>query len=411
MFVSPAKITIMDIDFIINSIFPTEYKIVYDTENNKIVTSGDIELFVCKTEKGFFIKNQMVIDKVVCRKLNKNTVLQIITDPVRRYRTKHLNYRVFIPNKGIPTLSNSRKLYLTPALLLTWRSWFSLEFITKIVKYSCPNQEWWLKYVEGTYKHFPFSEKNIPLDTLRKSNNLQQYLNKINFTSHPVSAKWLSNLTLADITFLMASGCFVHNPVHLWENADKLISNHNLKEVFVDSVKMASDCSGKITFSTDQDALQRQHDRILTDFLKIKEPVPLTVNEIFEKFSKDFPEYKLISEGNRLTLEGQLMKHCVASREQQINSGNSAIFHIDWHTHIKGYTLQINRNSREDVIRLNLYEGKGFANESLPNDLHKKIIDDIAEFNDKLIRESGKMIFQEFKKPQPHYHDDYFEQF
>lgn len=315
------------------------------------INESFIEFFIVRVDKGFFIKKVINMKGSASFVLNKQNLDKILKKERRSYPLKQEAYKIFIPDKGIPTItSGGKRAYLSPNQMYAWtNNNISLDIIRKITQYSCPHQQWWVDtfennrvigFLDGAMDYL------LPLDIVRKSSNMQSYLNKINYLDHPVSASWFKDRNIINVTHYIIVANKLNNPIFFLQNVDKIEISHQLSIEFYDTLKMANEIGEKFSFYTDLKSLTKQHDKILEIFLEKAEPQPINMSEEFVEFSREFPNYKLINDGNKLSIEGKRMKHCVASRSDYIRTGSAGIYHVDYGTE-RGYTFQLNKIKQE----------------------------------------------------------------
>lgn len=105
-----------------------------------------------------------------------------------------------------------------------------------------------------------------------------------------------------------------------------------------------------------------------------KENKILTIKEEHTKLSLlNDSRIELITSSKRLLEEGCNLQHCVASYESRINSGQCAIYSIDWND--EKYTAEI---SNYEILQV-----RGFRNKDCPEDLYLFLKDNLCLLKNK----------------------------
>jgi hypothetical protein len=114
----------------------------------------------------------------------------------------------------------------------------------------------------------------------------------------------------------------------------ELLDNH----LFYDTCKMANTLGRKINCSWGSKRLKEEHDKWSKEITRIvldcEIEYDLNIRPIYKAFAK-FSKYKLLKTNKDMLGEGMLQHHCVGTYINQVDKGETAIFHV------KGYTLQV----------------------------------------------------------------------
>jgi|TARA_R110000782_G_scaffold21110_1_gene56885 hypothetical protein len=164
------------------------------------------------------------------------------------------------------------------------------------------------------------------------------------------------------------------------ENLDENLFNH---PYFIDTCKMASSLNKKINCSWGIPRFISEHDKWskeITNVLLLNEKLSkLHINDVFREFSA-FSDYKLLETNYDMIEDGLVMKHCVATYIDRVNSGVCGIYKVD------GYTMELRVfNSKHINKELNYVQIKGVNNCEPPNELKTLIKEVLTSFNNEIM--------------------------
>lgn len=174
-------------------------------------------------------------------------------------------------------------------------------------------------------------------------------------------------------------------------NPEFLIKDTQTNYLFKDSIRMAEVLGEKVNCLWTVKRLTQEHDawaKKITDITMVEADRKLNVKKEYLDFAK-WAGYNIITTTKELAYEGNRQSHCVGTYSSQINSGKSAIFHIE------GYTAELSFNGW-----LSLDQFQGFKNKMAPPELRAKVMKQIDKFNDN----------NKYSKPKPqvYYSNDWF---
>jgi hypothetical protein len=135
-------------------------------------------------------------------------------------------------------------------------------------------------------------------------------------------------------------------PIKRWHSILKVLDNlENVTpellndHLFYDTCKMANTLGRKINCAWGAKRLREEHDKWSKEITRIvldcEIEYDLNIRPIYKAFA-DFSGYRLLKTNKDMLGEGMLQHHCVGTYIDQVDKGQSAIFHV------KGYTLQVN---------------------------------------------------------------------
>lgn len=165
------------------------------------------------------------------------------------------------------------------------------------------------------------------------------------------------------------------NPKY-WKKVRRNIRGQEFKHIYQysnDAIQMAFVLDRTINLNWSERRWEEEHDSMskeITTMLSKIDNRNLKVHEVFVDFSKR-NNVDLISTTGRLSAEGAIQHHCVASYAGKVDSGRSGIYHIN------GYTLELifSLNS----LRIGQVAGK--RNSNAPNELRAEIERMVSNFN------------------------------
>jgi hypothetical protein len=254
----------------------------------------------------------------------------------------------------------------------------------KLLTLHC-HQQWLeeLLQVPGQYcLRFPITNNLV-----RGCSSLQQFINKINFSSHKVSAKQFVNMGLENIIDIMTVSSNLHNPHDLFEHMAEYLQekrNHTAKYLLIeDYFYMCSRQGEKAWFSLNRERIRLHHDKAVLRELETAKVAPINIAPVAHVFQTYFPgdHYELIEDGARLKKEAILQRHCVSSYDRKINNFQCFIISVV-HAGAR-YTAEISiKKHEEDGIRLLVNQFQGFGNTAVPDVLVEELVQLTHKFND-----------------------------
>lgn len=163
------------------------------------------------------------------------------------------------------------------------------------------------------------------------------------------------------------------------ENLHNTLPTYNF-HTFYDTVKMAKTLNRKVNCSWSARRLKEVHDewsKEITDIVFTEGDRILNINKLFVEFS-EFSGFELLRTTKELAIEGKKQSHCVATYANVVDSGNSAIFHIN------GFTLELTSRYTQDYSSkiLIIKQFRGYKNCDAPKELYNLVLDKLNEFND-----------------------------
>lgn len=145
---------------------------------------------------------------------------------------------------------------------------------------------------------------------------------------------------------------------------------------FTDILKMAQITNTIINLGWSAKRFEQEHNKMGEIITEIKfsqeNETPLNNSKIFIDFA-NYSGFNLIKSNKELVLEGMYQHHCIATYENQINNGNSGIYHVN------GYTLEL--GFYEKGVWLKQIKGK--YNVNPPTEFKVEIEKYINNFNTK----------------------------
>jgi hypothetical protein len=234
------------------------------------------------------------------------------------------------------------------------------------------NNEWLeplirgIDYIEG-----------LGMELIRKCSSLQDFLNAINLTDHPVSHKWFEGMNLKLIVERMKQAALLHNPVAYLSTP--IIATHSDSDnyqLLIDSFSMAEKLNEKFWFNPKK--IREKHDELVLIQLEKDTTIhSIEVSPFWKKVYKDlFTDWELIEDGKRLKREGIQQSHCVDSYHYKISSGECMILSREWEG--KRYTLELKRKMDKTIY---VNQCQGFGNSSAPGHLVEDIDNRLKGYN------------------------------
>jgi len=160
-----------------------------------------------------------------------------------------------------------------------------------------------------------------------------------------------------------------------------------------DTVNLGFKLNRKVNAAWSVKRLKLEHDNWAKEYTEIVMELsnrPLNIHPAFIELSKVI-DGTLLKTTKDLAVEGAQQKHCVASYSSTIDSGRTAIFHIN------GFTAEVIKNGTQFELK----QFNGFANKRAPDEIRNKVAGFLVSFS-----ENNKHIFS-----LPHQriqHEDYF---
>jgi hypothetical protein len=151
--------------------------------------------------------------------------------------------------------------------------------------------------------------------------------------------------------------------------------------LFYDSLKMAKTLDRVVNCSWGLKRLKEEHDAWsaeINNVMYIADNRPLKIRGVFTHFM-EYSGYDMKSTTRLLAEEGIKQKHCVGTYVRDVDTGGSAIFHVE------GYTLEVktqpNPNLETSVLMLCNAQFRGFRNSVAPVALREKVQLMLDSFN------------------------------
>lgn len=157
---------------------------------------------------------------------------------------------------------------------------------------------------------------------------------------------------------------------------DEMFSNH----LFMDACKMAASVGKKVNCSWGINRLKEEHDswaREISNVLLFNQKnTNMNIHHIYEDFAK-YSGYELLKTNFDMIHDGLVMKHCVATYIDKVNSGQCGIYKVD------GYTMELRFAYGETNYKptLSIIQIKGYQNSHPPRELVVDVSNKISTFN------------------------------
>lgn len=170
-------------------------------------------------------------------------------------------------------------------------------------------------------------------------------------------------------------------------NIESLNSEFLNSHYFMDSCRLGGLLGKKVNCSWSLKRLKAEHDewsKQVNDVVMKYEPViNLNIAQVYRDFA-EFSGYELLTTNHELINEGRIMRHCVGSYANSVNSGHSGILRVENHTLEIGYRnvwdSKTGHSSNKKQLIYNQLKGVGNANP--PNDLDEGVKMMIKAFNE-----------------------------
>lgn len=130
-----------------------------------------------------------------------------------------------------------------------------------------------------------------------------------------------------------------HGVMKVLDNLENVTPELLNDHLFADTCKMANTLGRKINCAWGSKRLKEEHDKWAKEITRIvldcELEYVLNIRPIYKAFA-NFSGYRLLKTNKDMLAEGMMQHHCVGTYIDQVDRGQSAIFHV------KGYTLQLN---------------------------------------------------------------------
>ncbi len=165
------------------------------------------------------------------------------------------------------------------------------------------------------------------------------------------------------------------------DNAENLYNTLGTYDfsTFYDTLKMAKILDRRVNCSWSARRLKEEHDKWakeITDIVFVEGDRPMSVNQIFIKFS-EMSGFKLLKTTKEMNYEGRKNNHCVATYVSNVDNGRSGIYSIG------DYTLELVNTWSIDHSKpgLKINQFRGYSNCEAPSDLFDLVKSKLDEFN------------------------------
>jgi hypothetical protein len=132
--------------------------------------------------------------------------------------------------------------------------------------------------------------------------------------------------------------------IHVDHLREDMVRSHN----FIDTCKMARTLGKKVNCKWGLKRLTQEHDnwaKLITQIeLDCISEYEMNIRPIYHSFA-EFSGYRILKTNKDMLMEGMFQKHCVGTYINDVDKGNTAIFHV------KGYTLQLSVEENQEVVR------------------------------------------------------------
>jgi len=228
-----------------------------------------------------------------------------------------------------------------------------------------------------------------PLPTIKKWRGSEDVFNDGDFGMHsriPRNLKgWHSArermINIENLNTEMINHPFFHDTVGMARKLDKMIN-----------------CSWSIKrFIQEHDAWARE----ISNILFATEPeIELKNKPVFVRFA-EYSGYTIFKTNKELLIEGNIQQHCVGGYTSSVNSGRSAIYHIEGYTlelrYGRDYYIRIEDN-KDNVDKLRIVQFRGYKNSSAPEELMNRVLDKVNEFNKLFKSSDNDEVIEDIKK-------------
>jgi hypothetical protein len=132
--------------------------------------------------------------------------------------------------------------------------------------------------------------------------------------------------------------------IHVDHLREDMVRSH----YFIDTCKMARTLGKKVNCKWGLKRLKQEHDnwaKLITEIeLDCIEEYEMNIRPLYYSFA-EFSGYRLLKTNKEMLMEGMFQKHCVGTYINDVDKGETAIFHV------KGYTLQLGVEERQETVR------------------------------------------------------------
>jgi hypothetical protein len=132
--------------------------------------------------------------------------------------------------------------------------------------------------------------------------------------------------------------------IHVDHLREDMVKSH----YFIDTCKMAKTLGKKVNCKWGLKRLTQEHDnwaKLITQIeLDCISEYEMNIRPIYHSFA-EFSGYRILKTNKDMLMEGMFQKHCVGTYINDVDKGNSAIFHV------KGYTLQLSVEENREIVR------------------------------------------------------------
>lgn len=300
------------------------------------------------------------------------------------YRKKEMLLQLHLKHNGTvswkSTSKGNRHLAVSSHINLPY---LSTEIRAKLLTIRC-NQEWFEPLIKGAYGST--EPIRLSMDIIRSCSNLQAFLNKINLSGYPVSAKKFKNVSLEHLMVIMELANSCANPEQIFEFPEmfinKVLSDAEMRGMTMDYHRMAQKLGQQPRATMNPKKLRELHDEVMLEELKnmdMSNSRKLVIDETYRKFYKklDPTVWELLDQTNRLKMEGLMQKHCVGGYESTIDIGECMILSTVFQH--RRYTADIRKDWSDKRLYINQF--RGYSNCGAPAYLWNQLATEIDLFN------------------------------
>ncbi len=169
-------------------------------------------------------------------------------------------------------------------------------------------------------------------------------------------------------------------------NVENLNSEFLNSHYFLDACRLGGLLGKKVNCSWSIKRLKAEHDEwskeVSNIVMKYEPVIVLNTAQVYKDFA-EFSGYELLTTNHELINEGRIMRHCVGSYANSVNSGSSGILRVENHTLEVGYRHTWDRETGQSSIKqLGYGQLKGVGNINPPKDLDAGVKMMIKAFNE-----------------------------
>jgi hypothetical protein len=164
------------------------------------------------------------------------------------------------------------------------------------------------------------------------------------------------------------------------DNIESLNMELIKSKYFHDALKMAKTLGKTLNCSWSERRLKEEHDKwakTITDIVYTDGNRDMLVDDLFLKFA-EFSGYRLLTETKHMALEGKKNNHCVATYITSVDNGVCGIYSIG------DYTLELNKERKDNKIIIYLNQFNGYSNKSAPSNISDEVKLKVNKFNEQL---------------------------